>query len=214
MEKSILEQIVFWVIDVIATLGYPGVFFLMLAESALIPIPSEIIMPFSGFLVSEGHFNFWAVVLAGTFGNLVGSWAAYSLGYWAHDKVIRRLVRKFGKFILLTEEEYDQAIRLFSRKGQVFVAISRVLPAVRTVISLPAGVARLKLLKFSILTLVGCFIWSVFLTYLGFLLGENWQIIRPYFRKFDFVILAITIILIGSYLYYKLISRRLSAKEV
>jgi len=213
MEGSIVESIVFWVMGIIATLGYPGVFFLMAAESALIPIPSEIIMPFSGFLVSEGRFNFWAVVLAGTVGNLFGSWLAYALGWWAHDKIARRLVKRFGKFILLTEEEYDKAVGLFSRNGQLFVAISRVLPAVRTVISLPAGVARLQFLKFSLFTVVGCFIWSAFLTYLGFLLGENWQVVRPYFRKFDIVILAAIIILVGAYLFHKLGSRKLSAKK-
>ena len=170
-------------------------------------------MPFSGFLVSEGRFNFWAVVLAGTVGNLFGSWLAYALGWWAHDKIARRLVKRFGKFILLTEEEYDKAVGLFSRNGQLFVAISRVLPAVRTVISLQAGVARLQFLKFSLFTVVGCFIWSAFLTYLGFLLGENWQVVRPYFRKFDIVILAAIIILVGAYLFHKLGSRKLSAKK-
>lgn len=204
MEESIIEQIVFWVMGIIGDLGYPGIFLLMAAESALIPIPSEIIMPFSGFLVTEGRFNFWTVVVIGAAGNLAGSWAAYALGYWGHQGLVKKMVRKYGKWILLTEEEFDKAVDLFSKYGQWIAAVSRVLPAVRTVISLPAGIARLSFWKFSALTFFGSLIWSAFLAYLGVLLGQNWQIIRPYFRKFDIVIVAIFIILAGLYIYHKL----------
>lgn len=213
MHQSILEAVVFWVMGIISHLGYPGIFGLMALESALIPIPSEVIMPFSGFLVSLGHFNLLAVVIAGALGNLVGSWAAYALGYWAHDKIIRKLVKKYGKFILLTEDEYDSAVKLFSKNGQLFVAISRLLPAIRTIISLPAGVARLNFIKFSLFTFIGCFIWSFILAYIGVKLGENWEIIRPYFRKFDIIIITATIILIGAYIYYKLRKNKISAKK-
>lgn len=213
MEESIIEQIVFWVMGVIGDLGYPGIFLLMAAESALIPIPSEIIMPFSGFLVTEGKFNFWAVVIIGAAGNLAGSWAAYALGYWGHQSLVKKLVRKYGKWILLTEDEFDKAINLFAKYGQWVAAVSRVLPAVRTVISLPAGIARLSFAKFSALTFFGSLIWSGFLTYLGVLLGQNWQIIRPYFRKFDIVIIAIFIILAGLYIYHKVRTSRRHSRE-
>lgn len=213
MEQSILEVIVFWVMGIISNLGYPGIFILMAAESALIPIPSEIIMPFSGFLVSEGRFSLLGIVAAGAIGNLVGSWAAYALGFWAHDRIIRRLVKRYGKFILLTEDEYDYAVKLFSKNGQLFVAVSRVLPAIRTVISLPAGVARLPFGKFSVLTFFGCLIWSYFLGYIGVILGQNWQVIRPYFRKFDIVLIALILIFIGGYIYHKLHKRKLSGQK-
>lgn len=198
---------------VISHLGYPGIFILMALESALIPIPSEVIMPFSGFLVSQGQFSLLGIVIAGALGNLVGSWGAYALGYWAHDKIIRKLVKKYGKFILLTEDEYDSAVKLFSKNGQLFVAISRMLPAVRTVISLPAGVARLNFIKFSLFTFIGCLIWSLILAYIGVKLGENWEMIRPYFRKFDIIIVATTIILFGAYIYYKLHKNKIGAKK-
>lgn len=208
MEQSILEVIVFWVMGVISDLGYPGIFLLMALESALIPIPSEVIMPFSGFLVSEGRFSLLGIALSGAFGNLFGSYIAYAFGYWAKDKIIRKLVSKYGKFVLLTEEEYDSAVKLFSKNGQMFVAISRLLPAIRTVISLPAGVAKLDFIKFSIFTFFGCFIWSYFLGYIGVKLGENWEIIRPYFRKFDILIIAASILLVGVYIYHKLHKKR------
>lgn len=213
MEESIIEAIVFWVMDVISNLGYPGIFLLMAAESALIPIPSEIIMPFSGFLVAEGRFTLTNIALAGALGNLVGSWIAYALGYWGERALVRKFVVKWGKFILLTEEEFDQSLRLFNKYGQWVTAIARILPAIRTVISLPAGIAKLPFWKFSALTFTGSFIWSYFLGYLGVKLGENWQIIRPFFRKFDFVIAALTIILFATYIYYKFRKRKASGKK-
>src|SRR3989338_3014137 len=193
MEQSFLEIIVFWVMGVISTLGYPGIFLLMTLESALIPIPSEIIMPFSGFLVSEGRFSLWAIALAGASGNLVGSWLAYALGYYGEKALVRKIIVKYGQWI---------------------AAVARVLPVIRTVISLPAGITRLPFWKFSALTFLGSLIWSFFLGYIGFILGENWQIIRPYFRKFDLAIVAVTLILVGIYIYYKLKREKTGAQKV
>jgi len=214
MEQSFLEIIVFWVMGVISTLGYPGIFLLMTLESALIPIPSEIIMPFSGFLVSEGRFSLWAIALAGASGNLVGSWLAYALGYYGEKALVRKIIVKYGRFILLTEDDFNSSLRLFSKYGQWAAAIARVLPAVRTFISLPAGIAKLQFWKFSALTFFGSLIWSFFLGYIGFVLGENWEIIRPYFRKFDLAIVAVTLILVGIYIYYKLKREKTGAQKV
>ena len=200
----LLQNLANWLISTIGTLGYPGIFILMALESALIPIPSEVIMPFSGFLVSEGRFSLWGIALAGALGNLAGSWAAYALGYWGHTAFVRKFILKFGKFILLTEEEYEFTLGLFKKHGQWVSAAARVVPAIRTVISLPAGVVRLPFLKFSVFTFFGSLIWSFFLGYLGVKLGENWEIIRPYFRKLDIAIITLTIILLGAYIYYKL----------
>ncbi len=213
MHQSVLETIVLWVISIIATVGYPGIFLLMAIESALIPIPSEVIMPFSGFLVSQGKFNLWIVILVGALGNLAGSWVAYGLGYYGEKRLIRKLVVKYGRFILLTEEEFDNSIKLFNKYGQWAAAVSRVLPAIRTVISLPAGIARLPFWKFSALTFFGSLIWSTVLTLVGVKLGENWEAIRPIFRKFDFFIVILAIILIGAYVYHKLLKRKASAQK-
>jgi membrane protein DedA with SNARE-associated domain len=199
-----VESIVNWIVSVISALGYPGIILTMAIESALIPLPSEIIMPFSGFLVSQGRFDFWLVGLCGAIGNLLGSWAAYCLGYWGEGAVARRLIRRYGKFILLSEEELDKAEKLFRRYGDLIVFGSRVIPAVRTVISLPCGMVRLSLVKFSILTFFGSLIWSYFLTWLGVLLGKNWEILRPIFRKFDIAIIILVIIAIGWYIWRRL----------
>ena len=213
MDQSILESIVLWVTHVISTLGYPGIIALMAIESALIPLPSEVIMPFSGFLVSQGRFSLLGVATAGAFGNLLGSWLAYAIGYFGHERLVKKLVRNYGKFILLTEEEFDAAVNLFHKYGQWVAAAARVLPALRTIISLPAGISKLPFIKFSVLTFVGSFIWSYFLAYLGVKLGENWEVLRPYFRKFDIIIVLALIISIAAYIYLKLGKRKPRAQK-
>lgn len=202
--ESFLEAIGTWIINSISTAGYPAVFFLMTVESALIPIPSEITMPFAGFLVGLGKLNFWLVVLVGGLGNLAGSLAAYALGYWGQERFVRRLVKKYGKYLLITQEEVDQAERWFRSHGELIAFGSRLLPVVRTFISLPAGISQMNVIRFSTYTLAGSLIWSAFLTYIGKILGDNWNILEVYFRKFDILIVAAGIAMVAAYVYYKI----------
>lgn len=213
MSEGVIEAIVDWIVSVISALGYPGIIATMALESALIPLPSEIIMPFSGFLVSQGRFDFFLVGLSGALGNVLGSWIAYGLGYFGEGIVIRRLVSKYGKYILLSEEELDKSEKLFRKYGDAIVFLSRILPAVRTVISLPCGMAKLPFLKFTLLTFAGSLVWSYFLTYLGVLLGENWDALRPIFRKFDMLIILVVAVILGWYLYHKLKLSKSKVKE-
>jgi membrane protein DedA with SNARE-associated domain len=162
-------------------------------ESALIPIPSEVTMPFSGYLASTGALNIWTVIIVGTIANLAGSLIAYYIGYFIEETVLLSLIRKYGKFILVSEKEYRHAEHWFQKYGDKIIFVSRLLPAVRTVISLPAGVFRMDIKKFIIYTTLGCFIWSTFLAYIGYYMGENWQALEPVYRKFEYVILAIAI---------------------
>src|SRR3990167_10391995 len=195
-----LEFLAHYIIQLIETTGYFGIFILMALESALIPIPSEITMPFSGFLVSEGKLSFVLVVLTGTFANLVGSLAAYYLGYILEETVLLNLIRRYGKFILLSEHEFHRAEMWFRKYGDKIIFISRLLPGIRTVISLPAGMFEMEIKKFTIYTTIGCFIWSTFLTYVGYILGENWISLEKYFRKFEIVIVLFLIIGAAIYL--------------
>ncbi|MEX0616674.1 MAG: DedA family protein [Candidatus Woykebacteria bacterium] len=203
MIYSILETITSFVINLISTFGYFGVFAAMAIESASIPLPSEIIMPFSGFLVTQGKFNFWLLVLVGAAGNLFGSWVMYFLGYWGQEVVVRRLIRAWGKYVLVSEKELDQAEKWFNRFGSWIIFFSRILPVVRTFISVPAGIAKIDIVRFSILTFLGSFIWSAVLAYIGVVLGENWRNIEPLFRRFDILVAIFIIILIGFFLYHK-----------
>lgn len=204
MIEALLEPIGHWITNSISTLGYPAVFLLMLVESALIPIPSEVTMPFAGFMVGLGKLNFWLVVLAGGIGNLVGSLMAYGLGYWGQERFVRRLVKKYGKFLLITYEEVETAEKWFREKGELIAFASRLLPVIRTFISLPAGFSQMNIFKFSVFSLAGALIWSAILAYFGVLLGENWNILEVYFRKFDLLIVAVGVGAVIFYVWYKL----------
>ena len=211
-ETPPVEAVAHFVIQLISTLGYPGVVLAMAIESALVPLPSEIIMPFSGYLVSTGRFNFWLVVFAGALGNLLGSILAYAIGYWGQERVVRGLVRRYGKFILVSEHELDQSMHLLNRYGDLVVCGTRMLPAVRTVISLPCGMARLPFVRFCVLTFVGSAVWSALLAYVGWVLGENWDTLGPIFHGADAVIVAVILVLVVLYVVYKLRQDRPSSK--
>ena len=176
----------------------------MTLESALIPIPSEITMPFSGFLVAKGSLSFVPVVLAGAIGNLVGSLIAYYIGYFLEENIIVKNIRKYGKFILVNEHDLDRANRWFKKYGDSILFLSRLLPGVRTFISLPAGIFGMNIWKFSSYTLAGSIIWSIFLTYIGFYFQSRWNVLEQYFRKFDFIIMGIIVFFILIYLNHKM----------
>lgn len=195
-----LEFLASFIIQFIEATGYFGIFVLMGLESALIPIPSEITMPFSGFLASKGDLSFWGVVATGTVANLAGSLAAYYLGYLLEETILLGLIRKYGKLILLSEHEYHKAEHWFRKYGDKIIFITRLLPGIRTVISLPAGMFEMDIKKFVIYTTTGCFIWSIFLTYVGFALGENWNSLEPIYRKFEFLIAGLIIFSIAVYI--------------
>ena len=160
-------------------------------------------MPFSGSLIVVGHFNFWILVIIGTLGNLIGSLLAYWLGWWGQDVVVSKIIQKYGKYFLITEHEYDQSEKWFRKHGEFIVLASRVLPVIRTFISLPAGVARMKSNKFILYTIIGCFIWTAILTQLGVILGSNWKVLEVYFHKFDIVIVIVSILIISWYIWRK-----------
>lgn len=193
----IIDALANFVTLVISHLGYPGVFLLMALESACIPIPSEFIMPFSGFLVATGEMNFWLAVLMGSFGNLAGSW----LAWWVGHKGGRPLVEKYGKYILLSHHDLDAADRYFNKYGQNTVLFTRLMPVIRTFISLPAGIAKMDFKKFSIYTFIGVVPFTAALTYAGVKLRENWDGLQPYFHKFDLVILLFLILGIIWYIF-------------
>lgn len=195
-----LETLAHYIIQFIEATGYIGIFILMTLESALVPIPSEITMPFSGFLASSGILSVWPIIIVGTVANLVGSLIAYYIGYILEETVLIKLIKKYGKFILVSEHDYNRANKWFEKYGDKIIFISRLLPGIRTVISLPAGMFEMDIKKFIFYTTIGCFIWSILLTYTGYYLGENWQSLEGIYRKFEFVILFFIIVAIAFYL--------------
>lgn len=207
--EAILAPVVGWTINLISSLSYFGVILAMAIESACIPLPSEIIMPFSGYLVSTGTFNFHLVSWAGALGNLLGSLLAYYVGYYGG----RPFILRFGKYILIRKEELARADRFFERWGSWAVFICRMLPIVRTFISLPAGISRMRVVPFILLTFFGSLPWCYLLTYIGRVMGENWEDIRGYFHRFDLVIAGILLLLFGWWLWAHLRRRKKKTKE-
>ena len=184
-----------FIVATISTLGYAGIVLLMAIESACIPLPSEIIMPFSGYLVYTGQFNLWLVGIAGAFGCVVGSLVAYWVGMYGG----RPLIEKYGRYVLISHHDLDLADRWFARFGEAIVFASRLLPVIRTFIAFPAGVARMNLKKFVIYTFAGSLPWCLGLAYVGQKLGEKWDqdpLLKTLFHRFDFVIGIALVVLV------------------
>jgi membrane protein DedA with SNARE-associated domain len=183
--SKILAAITAFIIGTISSLGYLGIIALMAIESACVPLPSEVIMPFSGFLVWEGQFNLWLTGLAGAVGCVVGSVIAYWVGYWGG----RPLVQRYRRYLLISGRDLQRADGWFDRYGDSTVFFSRLLPLIRTFISLPAGIARMHFGRFVLYTFLGSFPWCLALSYLGYRMGRHWESLRTYFHDFDMVIL-------------------------
>jgi len=193
--SEILFFLTQFIINTISFSGYWGIAACMAIESACIPLPSEIIMPFSGYLVLSGKFSLLGVTLAGAFGNLLGSAAAYMAGYFGG----RPFVERFGKYILISRHDVGSADKWFSKYGDMTVFVSRMLPIIRTFISLPAGIYRMNFVKFTVFTFAGSLPWCLMLAYIGIKLGENWTLIEGYFRKAD---IAVGILLAALIIYW------------
>ena len=193
MISKIIEVLSAFIIAVISTGGYAGILLLMAIESACIPLPSEVIMPFSGYLVYTGRFNLFWVATFGALGCNVGSLVAYYVGYYGG----RPLVERYGSYIFLSEKELNWADRFFDKWGDWAVFVSRLLPVVRTFIALPAGIAKMRQVRFHVFTFVGSWPWCFMLAWIGMRLGEHWDKdprLKEWFHRFDAVILGVILI--------------------
>ena len=182
--EAVITLLSRFVINTISSFGYTGILATMAIESACIPLPSEIIMPFSGYLITTGQFTMLGVTLAGAVGNVLGSVVAYYAGVWGG----RPFVERYGPYMLLSPRDLDTADRWFAKYGEAAVFFSRLLPVVRTFISLPAGIARMNFPRFVIFTFIGALPWCYALAYIGVVMGERWDHLRQYFHQFDIVI--------------------------
>lgn len=194
---NLLEILLTKVTDVIGMLGYWGVAIGMALESANIPIPSEVILTFGGYLVSIGKLEFYRTVLAGLAGGMAGSIASYWLGVWGG----RPVLAKYGRYVGFSMKHLDLAERWFDKYGELTVCFSRMLPVIRTFISLPAGIAKMNFVKFCAYSLLGSLPWSFLMVYIGLKLGQNWQSIEVWFHRADVLVLAWLIAILLLYLY-------------
>jgi membrane protein DedA with SNARE-associated domain len=189
MTERILTALFIFIKSLIATTGYGGIVILMAIESACIPLPSELIMPFAGYLVFTGSMKLLWVATAGAIGCNLGSLVAYEIGYYGG----RPLVERYGRWVLMGRRELDWSDRFFARWGYLAVLIARMLPVVRTFIALPAGIARMPRLRFHVYTFLGSWPWCFFLAWFGMKMGENWRQLGKYLHKFDVVIVVFVV---------------------
>jgi membrane protein DedA with SNARE-associated domain len=188
---------------IIVALGYPGVALLMAIESACIPLPSEIIMPFAGYLVSQGHFSLIGVATAGALGCNIGSIAGYAMGQYGG----RPIVEKYGRYLLIDAHDIDKADRFFARYGDWAVLIGRLLPVIRTFIAFPAGVVRMPLLRFHFYTFIGSWPWCFALAWVGMKLGNAWNTdprVKAVMHSLDVVIVVVVLAAAGWFVWHKL----------
>jgi membrane protein DedA with SNARE-associated domain len=192
---GLTEFIASFATQLIEQLGYPSVFLLMVMESMVFPVPSEAVMPFAGFLIVQKTFTFWQVVLVSTFGSIVGSLASFAIGYYGGMPFVKR----FGKYALLDPQELEATEHFFQKHGDITILICRFIPVVRHLISIPAGVGKMNLVKFSIFTLIGAGIWNSFLAYIGCVLKNNWAEVMKYSHIIDIVVVLLLAGLVGLY---------------
>ena len=192
-----IHTLIQWLLDTIGVMGYPGIILLMAMESSIIPVPSELVMPPAGYLAYQGKMNMTAAVLCGTFGSLIGAYA----NYFVSQYLGRPLILKYGKYVLIPPEKFERVESFFLQHGEISTFIGRLLPVIRHLISIPAGIAGMNHLKFSLYTLLGAGIWCTILTWIGYFMGEEKELIMQYSHKALFWVLLFSAVLVAVYVW-------------
>jgi len=193
----IVEKFVEYIVAGISASGYFGIFVLMALESMIAPVPSEVVMPFAGYLALQGKFNFWLALLASSIGSIFGSLLSYCIGFYGG----RPLVLKFGRYLLLEEEHLKWTENWFSKQGDKTIFISRFIPVVRHLISIPAGIAKMAMHKFLVYTFIGATIWNFLLLYAGFKLGSHWDKIHQFSKELDVIFIAAVVLFLAYFVW-------------
>ncbi len=194
----LLELVAGWIEELIAAIGYPGIVLVMAIENIFPPIPSEAVLPFAGALSARGELDFWGAVAAGTAGSIIGAVVLYGIGYFAREAGVRRLVAAYGKYVFISERDLDRGAAWFERYGEAVIFFGRLIPIIRSIISVPAGYTRMNFGKFLLFTTLGTALWSLILTYVGRLLGENWEDISTFMEPYqNGTLVVIVLIVVG-----------------
>ncbi|PKN02784.1 hypothetical protein CVU76_02010 [Candidatus Dojkabacteria bacterium HGW-Dojkabacteria-1] len=202
-----IQTFIDWLVNIITTLGYPGVALSVFIESFFAPIPSEIILPFSGFVASTGALNIYLVITVATIAAYLGTLPFYFIGRWG-EKFVTKFLDRYGKYLFIDREEVDWAFGLFEKHGKKIVLLGRLIPIVRSLISFPAGVAKMDFFVFSIFTLIGALMWNTILTYSGYLLADNWEVVGEFIAKYEKIILGVFVVVFVLYLLRGYLKRR------
>lgn len=205
-----IQTVINWLVNIISVIGYPGVFLAVLIESFFAPIPSELILPFSGFVASQGEMNIFVVIIVATLGAYLGSLPFYLVGKWG-EKAVTNFLNKYGKYLFIEESDIEFSFKLFDKYGNGLVLFGRLIPIARTLISFPAGVAKMPFFVFSVFTLLGSMLWNILLVYTGFLLSDNWEVVGVWVERYENVILILVLIAFFAYIgrgVYRRLKRR------
>lgn len=208
---NFLDGIKVWVENIISTGGYPGLYFVMFLENVFPPIPSEVVLPLAGSLSLSGRFSIPLITIVGMLGSLTGAFLFYGLGKWLGEERVRNIIGKFGKYALLSVDDFDKSKDWFDKYDEWVIFFSRMVPIVRSLISIPAGVADMNLPKFSFYTILGTALWSFILSYAGRLLGEQWPIITDFINTYQNIVLAVALFVVAAFVTYRLVRKKKTA---
>lgn len=199
-----IVDIINWMVTIIENVGYFGVFISMFIESFFAPIPSELVLPFAGFITSKGGMSLPIVIIVAGVASSLGSLPFYFLGYWGNDLVLNRFINKYGKYLFISQEDVKKGVDFFNKHGSGIVLTGRLIPIIRTVISFPAGLTKMPLPKFLTYTLIGSTLWSGLLSILGYYLGSNWVIVEEWIATYQNLIIVVGAAFVLVYILYKL----------
>ncbi|MCX6053520.1 MAG: DedA family protein [Chloroflexi bacterium] len=205
---ELIEIVNAWVLSLISNSGYPGLGLVMFLENVFPPIPSEIILPLAGSLTLKGDFSLLGITLVGMIGSVAGAWVFYGIGYLFDEKRVRWLIQKYGKWMLLSTVDLDRALDWFNRYGYWVVFFGRMIPMVRSLISLPAGLAKMNWAKFTLFSALGTACWSFVLALTGQILGKNWILVESYLQKYDTVVWIILAIAVLYFVFKKIFPKK------
>jgi len=192
-----VHELIDWLVTTIGAMGYPGIFLLMAMESSIFPVPSELVMPPAGYLAQQGKMNIGLAILCGTLGSLVGAYA----NYFAARHLGRPLLLKYGRYVWITEEKFTRVENFFLRHGEISTFLGRLLPVIRHLISLPAGLAGMGHVRFSLYTLLGAGIWVTVLTYIGYFIGEKQELIMRYSHQAVILVILCSAVILSVYIW-------------
>lgn len=196
-------------INLVSSAGYPGIVLAMAAENIFPPIPSEAVMPLAGYLVTTGRFSFFLTIFFGVLGTVIGAVVLYLIGIWFGNLKFRNFLERYGRFLMTTSGDLDAAEKWFEKRGEKSVLLCRMIPIVRSIISIPAGFVRMPLKRFIIFTTIGTTVWTTLLTVAGVVLGENWEKVGPIMGRFDVVVIGVLGVLVGYYIFRKVSNSKL-----
>jgi membrane protein DedA with SNARE-associated domain len=210
----LLDTIRVWIEQLILSFGYIGIGLAMYIENLFPPIPSEVVLLFSGSLVAQGSLSFVGVLIASTLGSLLGALTIYFIGIWSDERIVRHFIRRYGRFLFLKEYELDTALNFFIRYGPIIVFFGRVIPIIRSLISLPAGIKRMKMQQFLLFTVLGTVAWNWVLSGLGMLLGNSWSVVLHFVDQYQDAVIWLGVLSVLLFIAWKLVRWRQETAEL